>query len=129
MLLFPEGFLRRREEVPMRRFGQGIWHILSQRPTTPVVVCWIEGSWGSFTSFCNGPPLRNKHIDIRRPINIAINNPVVIESSILADQHETRRYLMEQCLEARAYLDLEPIAKQVLGMGEEQDEGETQDDP
>ena len=44
VLLFPEGSLRRREDRPLKLFGQGVWHILHQRPLTPVVVCWIEGA-------------------------------------------------------------------------------------
>src|SRR5205085_11319674 len=68
VLLFPEGWVRRTEAVTVRRFGQGVWRILRQRPATPVVACWIEGGWGSLTSYWNGPPFRNKRPDWWRPI-------------------------------------------------------------
>jgi 1-acyl-sn-glycerol-3-phosphate acyltransferase len=45
VILFPEGGMRRREEQPLRHFGQGVWHILKDRPQTPVVVCWIAWMW------------------------------------------------------------------------------------
>ncbi len=45
-MIFPEGFLRRKEEQPLRRFGQGAWAILQARPDTPVFATWIEGGVG-----------------------------------------------------------------------------------
>src|SRR5207248_1292392 len=68
VLVFPEGQMRKREDRPLHRFGRGVWHILRQRPATPVVVCWIEGAWGSSTSYCNGPPAKTKRLDFWRPI-------------------------------------------------------------
>ncbi len=56
VLLFPEGILRRKEEQLLMPFGQGVWHILNELPLTLVVVCWIEGGWGSFASYRGGPP-------------------------------------------------------------------------
>src|SRR5439155_24271999 len=56
VLIFPEGWLKRKEEQSLRRFGQGIYQILREKPRTPVIACWIEGNWGSYTSFFNGPP-------------------------------------------------------------------------
>ncbi len=56
VLIFPEGGLRKKEENLIKQFGQGVWHILNARPQTPVVVCWIEGGWGSYFSYFNGPP-------------------------------------------------------------------------
>lgn len=110
VVIFPEGRLRRKEEVPLRMFGQGVWHILSERPDTPVVVCWIDGGWGSYLSYCNGPPSKNKRIDILRPIGIGVGAPQVLSAEILADHRTTRLYLMQQCAEARKYLGLEPLA-------------------
>ena len=55
-MVFPEGYLRRTEDRPLRRFGQGVWQILKARPDTPVFTAWIEGNWGSYTSYANGPP-------------------------------------------------------------------------
>jgi 1-acyl-sn-glycerol-3-phosphate acyltransferase len=109
LLLFPEGALQRRPEQALRRFGQGVWRILRQRPETPVVVCWIEGGWGSFTSYYGGPPTVNKHLDWQRPIEIAIESPEVIDPAILADQQAAREYLMRACLRTRRYLGLDPL--------------------
>ncbi len=106
VLIFPEAQLRRREEQPLRLFGQGVWRILQEVPDTPVLVCWIEGGWGSFTSYFNGPPLRGKRLDWWRRIDIAVDEPKPIEPKILADQQMTRHYLMRKCLECRRHLGL-----------------------
>ncbi len=111
VLIFPEGVLRRKDELPLRPFGQGVWRILRERPSTPVVVCWIEGGWGSLTSHCKGPPLAHKPLDWRRPIDIAVEPPQVLDPEVLADQHATRRYLYQACLDARQHLGLEPPAQ------------------
>jgi 1-acyl-sn-glycerol-3-phosphate acyltransferase len=106
VLIFPEAQLRRREEQPLRLFGQGVWRILQELPDTPVLVCWIEGGWGSFTSYFNGPPLRRKRPDWWRRIDIAVDEPKPIEPNILADQAATRHYLMRKCLGCRGHLGL-----------------------
>jgi 1-acyl-sn-glycerol-3-phosphate acyltransferase len=106
VLIFPEAQLRRREDQPLRMFGQGVWRILHELPQTPVLVCWIEGGWGSFTSYFNGPPLRGKRLDWARRIDIAVDKPKPIDPALLADQHATRQYLMRTCLECRRYLGL-----------------------
>jgi 1-acyl-sn-glycerol-3-phosphate acyltransferase len=106
VLLFPEGRLRRSEAQPLRMFGQGVWRILQELPQTPVLVCWIEGGWGSFTSYFHGPPLRGKRLDWWRRIDIAVEEPRPIDPAILADQHATRQYLMRTCLATRRYLGL-----------------------
>lgn len=115
LLVFPEGSLRRKEDRPLRLFGQGIWHILRERPDTPVVVCWVEGNWGSYFSYRNGPPTKNKRIDIRRPIDIAVGPAQVLDRSLLEDQRATRQYLMQVCLETRRYLGLEPLTLENAG--------------
>src|SRR5439155_13114898 len=46
LVIFPEAYLRRKADVPLRQFGQGVWRILRERPRTPVVALWIEGGWG-----------------------------------------------------------------------------------
>jgi 1-acyl-sn-glycerol-3-phosphate acyltransferase len=107
LLLFPEGMLRRTPEPGLRRFGQGVWHILHEVPDTPVVVCWIEGGWGSYSSYAGGPPMTNKRLDWRRPIDVAVGLPQVLDPALLADPLATRRYLMRACLECRRYLGLE----------------------
>jgi len=105
--LFPEGWLRRKPEPSLRKFGQGVWHILRERPDTPVVICWIEGGYGSFTSYFQGKPTKNKRMDWWRPIDVGISAPVVVPPDVLADHHATRIYLMRECLKARGHLGLE----------------------
>jgi hypothetical protein len=99
--------LRRKEEPLIRPFGQGVWHILQELPQTPVVVCWIEGGWGSFASYRNGPPLRNKRPDLRRRIDIAVAEPRPLPPEVLADHRATRHHLLRACLECRRYLGLD----------------------
>ncbi|HEY1861830.1 MAG TPA: MFS transporter [Gemmataceae bacterium] len=106
LLVFPEGALRRKEEQSVRYFGQGVWRILKERPETPVVACWIEGNWGSYTSYFKGPPTANKRLDWRRPIGVGLASPQILDAGVLADQRATRTFLMRACLEARKYLGL-----------------------
>jgi 1-acyl-sn-glycerol-3-phosphate acyltransferase len=112
VMIFPEAVVRRKEEVPLRHFGQGIWRMLRERPGTPVVVCWIEGGWRSFTSYYGGPPMTNKPLDWRRPIDIVMEEPQVLDPALLEDQRATRHYLEQACLEARRHLGLEEPAEQ-----------------
>jgi 1-acyl-sn-glycerol-3-phosphate acyltransferase len=119
LLVFPEAMLRRKEDQLLRHFGQGVWHILREVPQTPVVICWIEGGWGSFSSYCNGPPMQDKRLDWARRIDIGVAEPQVLAPSLLADQRSTRAYLMRACLECRRYLGLEvPADKEVHTEGE-----------
>ncbi|MFO0804096.1 MAG: lysophospholipid acyltransferase family protein [Gemmataceae bacterium] len=106
LVLFPEGFLQRTEERLLRRFGRGIWQILAARPDTPVFCCWIEGAWGSYTSYFNGPPTKNKRRDFRRPIRVAVPSPIVVDRETLSHHLATRFLLMNQTLESRKLLDL-----------------------
>ena len=101
--------MRRSDDRPLRNFGQGVWRILRERPATRVLICWIEGGWGSFTSYRGGLPMRNKPLDWRRPINVAMELPLVLEPGLLEDQRATRHFLMQKCLRARALLGLEPF--------------------
>jgi 1-acyl-sn-glycerol-3-phosphate acyltransferase len=109
VVIFPEGYLRRIEERPLRRFGQGIWQILQARPNTPVFVCWVEGAWGSYTSYFNGPPTKNKKKDFRRPIAIAVSAVGTVPPDVLADHLRTRIYLMNLVAAARTHLGLPPL--------------------
>jgi len=112
VLIFPEAQLRRREDQLLRKFGQGVWRILQESPDVPVVVCWIEGGWRSFTSYYNRPPLRGKPLDWARRIDIAFEKPQILDPVVLADQHATRQYLMRACRECRRYLGLPVLVAQ-----------------
>jgi 1-acyl-sn-glycerol-3-phosphate acyltransferase len=107
LAIFPEGSMRRDEEHPLRPFGQGVWHILSAVPQTPVVACWIEGGWGSYTSYFQGPPTKNKRIDWGRIIRIGVAEAEILPAEVLADRQRTRDYLRQRCLECRRFLRLE----------------------
>ena len=98
VVVFPEGWLRRSEDQVLRRFGQGVWRILRDRPDTPVVPFWIEGSWGSFTSYRNGPPMRGKPFDWFRRITLVMGEPEPVPKAILRDHRHTRRFLQERVL-------------------------------
>jgi 1-acyl-sn-glycerol-3-phosphate acyltransferase len=106
VLIFPEGQVRRKEE-PLRRFAQGAWRVLRDRPTTPVVACWIEGGWGSWPSFKDGPPFKGWP-DFRRPIDIYASAPVVLDAETLADQHKMREVLRQMVLDAQQQLNPPP---------------------
>jgi len=111
VVIFPEGALRRKEEVPLKRFGQGVHMILRERPETPVVSCWIERAWGSYFSYFNGPPTKNKKMDFRRKIDVALSEPETVPEEVLAEQLPTRIYLMNRVLAARELLGLPPLPK------------------
>jgi 1-acyl-sn-glycerol-3-phosphate acyltransferase len=106
VVIFPEGFMRRGEEKPLRRFGRGVWHILRERPNTPVFACWIEGGWGSYCSYYNGKPTKNKKPDFRRPIRVGVSAAVVVDPATLESHLPTRLFLMNQVAEARKHLGL-----------------------
>jgi 1-acyl-sn-glycerol-3-phosphate acyltransferase len=108
VMIFPEAWLRRKEEQPIRRFAQGVYRILSEVPDAVVIPCWIETSWGSYLSFKGGPPTKNKKFDIWFRIQYAIGEPVVLPREMLEDQIATRRHLMELVVNARSYLGLPP---------------------
>ena len=83
-------------------FGQGAWHILKELPQTPVVVCWIEGGWGSWASYRGGPPMKNKRLDFRRRIDIYVDEARPLDAAVLAGHHATRDHLRRACLELSA---------------------------
>lgn len=109
VIIFPEGWLRRREEQEMRRFGRGVWKVLSARPDTPVFACWIEGNWGSCFSWKGGPPLKGKRLDFWRRIRISVGEPFKVDPKILQNHMDTRMFLMKAVLDARALHGLPPI--------------------
>src|SRR5262249_19622929 len=109
VLIFPEGALRKRADQYLRYFGQGIWRILNDRPETPVVACWIEGGWGSYTSYLTGPPTANKKLDRWRAIRIGMAPPMLLDRALLEDQRATRSFLMQACMDARQFLGLPAV--------------------
>jgi len=120
IMIFPEGWLRRKEDHSLRRFGQGIHQLLKAHPQTPVMVCWIEGGWKSFASYWKGPPTKNKRMDFWRRIRVGISAPEILKPELLADHRATRRYLMQACLQTRAFLGLTPLpAPSFVSSGEE----------
>lgn len=114
VVIFPEGRMRRSEDKPLHSFGQGVWQILKERPDTPVMVCWIEGGWGSFFSYDKGPPAKKKRFDLWWTVRVGISEPEKLDVDMLEDQRTTRRYLMQRCLEARKHVGLEPLVVPAL---------------
>jgi 1-acyl-sn-glycerol-3-phosphate acyltransferase len=107
LLIFPEGRMRKSDDELLKRFGQGIWHILKDRPRTPVVPLWIEGGWGSFVSHADGtPPLakKNKWLDWNRRITIVLGEPLTLPAPVLEQHQNTRQYLMDAVLQCRRVL-------------------------
>ena len=123
VVMFPEGMLRRSEEKALKRFGRGVWQILSARPETPVVCCWIEGNWGSYASYCNGPPTKNKRPDLRRPIGVAVESPIVIDPGLSKSHLATRLELMNRVAAARRHLGLPELPRFELPSLSEEDDG------
>jgi 1-acyl-sn-glycerol-3-phosphate acyltransferase len=109
VVIFPEGYLRRTDDRPLRRFGQGVWQILQARPGTPVFAAWIEGGWGSYTSYAGGAPTKNKKKDFRRPIDVGLSAAVTVPPEVLAEHLATRIHLMNLVSRARAHIGLEPL--------------------
>jgi 1-acyl-sn-glycerol-3-phosphate acyltransferase len=120
VVLFPEGYLRRKQEQPLRRFGRGVWQILADRPQTPVFACWIDGGWGSYFSYMGGPPTRNKRMDFWRPIRIGVVGPFTVDPATMGDHMATRTFLMRQVNAARAPLGLGPLALAALPEGDKE---------
>ena len=118
VVIFPEGYLRRKEDVPLRRFGRGVWQILTDRPPTAVFACWIDGSWGSYFSYRAGPPTKGKRFDFWRPIRIGVVGPIAVDPATLGDHMATRTFLMRQVSEARRPLGLEPLPAPKIPEGE-----------
>lgn len=111
VLLFPEGRMRRDENELLKHFSQGVWHILKERPDTPIVPMWIEGGWGSYASYANGtPPAVNKSIRLEwnRRITVVLGEPILIDPPLLVEHQTTRKYLMDCVLALRKFLPRSP---------------------
>ncbi|HEY1187851.1 MAG TPA: lysophospholipid acyltransferase family protein [Gemmata sp.] len=111
VVIFPEGYLQRSADRELRRFGQGVWKILKQRPNTPVFAAWIEGGWGSYTSHANGAPTKNKRPDFRRAIRVGLSAGVTVPSEVLDGHLPTRTHLMNLVSGARTHWGLEPLPR------------------
>ncbi|HJZ57724.1 MAG TPA: lysophospholipid acyltransferase family protein, partial [Gemmataceae bacterium] len=122
VVIFPEGYLRRTEDRPLRRFGRGVWQILKARPNTPVFTCWIEGGWGSYTSYRNGKPTKNKKPDFRRRIVVGMSAAVLVPADVLEEHLRTRLFLMNQVAAARTLLGLPELPRFDLPEREEAEE-------
>jgi hypothetical protein len=61
--------------------------------------------------------MKNKRPDWRRPIDVAVEKPQVIDPAVLADPLAARTWLMRACLECRRYLGLEVPAHREGGEG------------
>jgi 1-acyl-sn-glycerol-3-phosphate acyltransferase len=109
VVIFPEGYLRRTEDRPLRRFGQGVWQFLKARPHTPVFAAWIEGGWGSYTSYSGGAPTKNKKPDFRRRIGVGVSGATTVPPEVLEDHLRTRVHLMNLVGKARKELGLDPL--------------------
>ncbi|HEY2786411.1 MAG TPA: lysophospholipid acyltransferase family protein [Fimbriiglobus sp.] len=114
LVIFPEGFLQRKADQPLRRFGRGVVEILKARPETPVVAAWIEGAWGSFFSYANGPPAKGKRPDFRRPIDVGYSAPFTVPKDLLSDHWATRYFLMNKVGEARGLVGRPRIPEMIL---------------
>jgi 1-acyl-sn-glycerol-3-phosphate acyltransferase len=122
VVIFPEGYLRRTDDRPLRRFGQGAWQLLKARPNTPVYATWIEGGWGSYTSYSNGPPTKNKKKDFRRPIGVGVAAATTVPPEVLEEHLRARIHLMNLVSEARKHIGLEPLPPFALPEKEEAEE-------
>jgi 1-acyl-sn-glycerol-3-phosphate acyltransferase len=118
VMIFPESFLRRTEERVLRRFARGVWQILHARPDTPVFACWVEGAWGSYTSYWNGPPTKNKKRDVRRPIRIGVSDAIRVPADVLPDHLRTRMFLMNEVAASRKLLGLPELPRFELPQGD-----------
>lgn len=117
LVMFPEGKLRREGDPELSYFHQGVWRVLKARPSTPVVACWIEGGWGGYLSYKDGPPGKNKSFDWLRPIRIAVAEPEVLPSELLEAHPATRRHLTDKVAELRRLAADRP-ARQTLNESE-----------
>jgi 1-acyl-sn-glycerol-3-phosphate acyltransferase len=124
VVIFPEGYLRRTDDRPLRRFGQGVWQLLKARPGTPVFAAWVEGGWGSYTSYSNGPPTKNKKKDFRRPIGVGVSAAATVPPKLLDDHLRTRTHLMNLVSGARKHLGLDPLPPFALPAKDDGEEGE-----
>ena len=107
VVIFPEGYLRRTEERPRADSGRGVADL--QAAGHAGVRVLDRGAWGSYMSYYNGRPTKNKKRDFRRPIAIAVSEPITVPAEVRADHMRTRLHLMNLVAAARAHLGLPPL--------------------
>ena len=129
VVVFPEGYLRRSDDRPLRRFGRGVWHILSQRPDIPVYACWIEGAWGSFTSYRGGPPTKGKRLDVLWPVAVAVPEPITVDPALLDHHLRTRVELMNRVAASRVLLGLPELPRYDLPERADEKDGDESQPP
>ena len=86
-----------------------------------MVLCWIEGNWGSYFSYKDGLPTRNKKFDLRRKIDIVLAEPRILSEEVLGDHRATRQYLQRECLALRRTLGLPSEQAALIAASEEED--------
>ena len=57
----------------------------------------------------NGLPTKNKKLDFRRSLGVAVSVATITPQELLTDQMQTRYYLMNLVGAARAFLNLPPL--------------------
>jgi 1-acyl-sn-glycerol-3-phosphate acyltransferase len=127
VVIFPESYLRRKDEVPLRRFARGVHQILKARPDTPVVACWIEGAWGSWCSWKGGRPGKGKPVDFRRSIEVGMSAAVTVPMEMLNHHLKTRIHLMNLVSQARTHVKMEPLPEFTLPAHEHHEPHEEDD--
>ena len=74
--------------------------------------CWVEGGWGSFTSYANGgPPTKKKWPDLFRFIYVAVPEPIVTPPEELTAHLRTRLAMMNRVAATRAVLGLPELPR------------------
>jgi 1-acyl-sn-glycerol-3-phosphate acyltransferase len=71
--IFPEGWITR--DGSLRRFQPGINKVLAKNPV-PVVLCGLDGLWGSVFSFEGGRVIFKMPKSLRRKVTISFSKPI-----------------------------------------------------
>jgi hypothetical protein len=58
----------------------------------------------------HGLPTKNKKIDFRRPLGVAVSSATTVSPELLTDHMQTRFHLMNLVGVARTHLDLTPLS-------------------
>jgi hypothetical protein len=90
-----------------------------------VIAAWIEGAWGSWCSWKDGPPTKNKKFDIRRRIDVGFSSPITVPAALLENHWQTRVFLMNAVSASRKHLGLEPLPEFSVPMKDAAEESPT----